>query len=214
MQSDTPHLAIIGSGGHADVVTEAAFEQFPNVKISIFCNYSNGKKAILGAPIVSYDNLHCALESERVTNYIIAVGQINLRRKLIEELDKSQAKPISVLHKTAVVANTAEVGLGVFCGPLSVVHSLSCIRDHSIINSMALVEHGSNVGKNCHIAPRATLLGNAATEENVFIGSNTTILPKIQISANVIVGANSLVNKSITKPGTYYGSPVKQILKN
>lgn len=208
MQNRHRHIAIIGSGGHADVVTEATLAQFPKEKITILCNYSSGRRAIFGVPIFSYNNLLQALEKHKVTNFIIAVGQIEYRRNLINELDKSSVEPISILHQSAIISASAKVGKGVYCGPLSIIHSGAQVGDNSIINSMALVEHGSIVGTNCHLAPRASLLGNAKTNQDVFIGSNSTVFPSTSVTSNVIVGANSLVNQSITEPGTYYGSPI------
>lgn len=49
-----------------------------------------------------------------------------------------------------------------------------------------------------------TIIGN-----NVSIGSNATILP-VQICDNVVIGAGSVVTKSITEPGTYFGNPAKK----
>lgn len=47
--------------------------------------------------------------------------------------------------------------------------------------------------------------------DNVMIGANSTVVGPIEICDNVMVAAMSLVNKSITEPGTYAGIPVKQI---
>ncbi|MFD3350951.1 NeuD/PglB/VioB family sugar acetyltransferase [Alteromonas macleodii] len=208
MQNDNRHIAIIGSGGHADVVTEAALLQFPKQKITVFCNYSNGRQSIFGIPILNYSSLIAVLEKNQVTNFIIAVGQIEYRRNFIVELEKSSVQPISIFHRSAVVSASAKVGRGVYCGPMSVIHSGAHVCDNSIVNSMALVEHGCVVGANSHLAPRASLLGNAKTGQDVFIGSNATVFPRTNVTSNTIVGANSLVNKSITEPGTYFGTPL------
>lgn len=208
MSNNHLHIAIIGSGGHAEVVTETTLAQFPKEKITIFCNFSGGRQSIFGIPILGYENLHQAFEKNKITNFIIAVGQIDYRRNFINELNKSPAQPISVLHHTAVVSASAKIGRGVYCGPLSIIHSGAQVGDNSIVNSMALVEHGCIVGSNCHIAPKAALLGNAKTGQDVFIGSNSTVLPRVNVTSNAIIGANSLVNKNITKQDTYYGVPV------
>jgi serine acetyltransferase len=47
--------------------------------------------------------------------------------------------------------------------------------------------------------------------DNVVIGSNTCVLGPVEICDNVIIGSMSLVNKSITEPGTYVGIPVKRV---
>lgn len=47
--------------------------------------------------------------------------------------------------------------------------------------------------------------------DNVVIGANAVLVGPLDICDNVIIGAMSLVNRSITEPGTYVGAPVKRI---
>lgn len=47
--------------------------------------------------------------------------------------------------------------------------------------------------------------------DNVFIGAGTVIIGPVEICSNVVVGALSLVNRSITEPGVYVGSPAKKV---
>lgn len=47
--------------------------------------------------------------------------------------------------------------------------------------------------------------------DNVMIGANSTVIGPIEICDNVMIGTMSLVNKSITEPGTYAGIPARQI---
>ncbi|MEL6529899.1 MAG: DapH/DapD/GlmU-related protein [Pseudomonadota bacterium] len=47
--------------------------------------------------------------------------------------------------------------------------------------------------------------------DNVVIGANTVVVGPVDICDNVVVGAMSLVNRSITEPGTYVGIPAKRI---
>jgi len=47
--------------------------------------------------------------------------------------------------------------------------------------------------------------------DNVVIGANSVVVGPVEICDNVVVGAMSLVNRSITEPGTYVGIPAKRI---
>ncbi len=47
--------------------------------------------------------------------------------------------------------------------------------------------------------------------DNVMIGANSTVIGPIEICDNVMIATMSLVNKSITEPGTYAGIPARQI---
>lgn len=203
------HIAVIGSGGHAEVVVESALAQYPEAAISIFCNFGGEKNKVLGIPIFKYENILTSFMEQGVTNYIVAVGDIAFRIPIIEELVGSSFIPISIIHSAATISNSAKIGMGVFCGPLSVIHSNAIVGDHCIVNTMALVEHGSCVGTNCHLAPRSSVLGNSSLGKNVFIGGNALVFPKKAISDDITVGANSMVNTDLTKRGIYYGTPAK-----
>ncbi len=47
--------------------------------------------------------------------------------------------------------------------------------------------------------------------DNVVIGANSVVVGPVDICDNVVIAALSLVNRSITEPGVYAGSPVKQV---
>lgn len=47
--------------------------------------------------------------------------------------------------------------------------------------------------------------------DNVVIGTNSVVIGPVRICDNVIIGAISLVNKDITEPGVYVGTPVRKI---
>lgn len=47
--------------------------------------------------------------------------------------------------------------------------------------------------------------------DNVVIGANCVLVGPLGICDNVMIGAMSLVNRSITQPGTYVGVPARRI---
>ena len=47
--------------------------------------------------------------------------------------------------------------------------------------------------------------------DNVVICANTVVIGPVRICDDVIIGAMSLVNKDITEPGVYVGTPVRKI---
>lgn len=47
--------------------------------------------------------------------------------------------------------------------------------------------------------------------DNVVIGAGSVIIGPVDICDNVTIGAMSLVNKSITEPGVYVGTPARRV---
>lgn len=57
-----------------------------------------------------------------------------------------------------------------------------------------------------HARRRVFVLG-----DNVVIGVNSVVVGPVDICDNVVIGAMSLVNRSITEPGVYVGTPVQRV---
>ena len=119
-----------------------------------------------------------------------------------------------------------ELGNNSFIGPFVEIQSDSKIGDRTRIQSHSFICSLVTIGDDCFIGHgvvfindlfsnggpaggdttkyKATNIGN-----NVSIGSNSTILP-VSICDNVVIGAGSVVTKSITSAGTYFGNPAKK----
>jgi acetyltransferase-like isoleucine patch superfamily enzyme len=119
-----------------------------------------------------------------------------------------------------------EIGNDSFVGPFVEVQSEAKIGDRTRIQSHSFICSLVTIGNDCFIGHgvvfindlfsnggpaggdttkyKATNIGN-----NVSIGSNATILP-VSICDNVVIGAGSVVTKSITSAGTYFGNPAKK----
>lgn len=93
------------------------------------------------------------------------------------------------------------------------------VGEGTIIKCAAILGTGVKVGKNCFIGPQAMLLHKspdgisrpAILRDNVFVGAGAIVMPGVEICSGVIIGARAMVNKSISKPGTYVGSPCRKI---
>ena len=49
------------------------------------------------------------------------------------------------------------------------------VGNNNIINTSAIIEHGSKIGNNCHILTRVVINGDAVVKDNTFIGSGSVI---------------------------------------
>lgn len=57
-----------------------------------------------------------------------------------------------------------------------------------------------------HAEKRVFVLG-----DNVVLGANTVVIGPVTVCSGVLVGAMSLVNRDITEPGVYVGTPVRKV---
>ncbi len=203
-------IVLLGGGGHALVVHEAAealrmrvvgvYDDDENCNLTIRARVPN-----LGSP-------------KRITGFgdaawIVAVGGLALRRDLIDRADalsgSARAGLSNIVHPKAHVAITARLGGGVFVGPLACVHAHAYVGPHCIINTGAIVEHECDLEDNVHIAPNATLGGNVVVGRDTLVGLGATILPGVKIGRECVIGAGAVVRKNVADGKTVVGVPAK-----
>jgi UDP-3-O-[3-hydroxymyristoyl] glucosamine N-acyltransferase len=68
------------------------------------------------------------------------------------------------------------------------------IGDNCIINSRALVEHGSVVGSHCHIATGALVNGDVIIGERTFVGSGAVIREGLSVGSDCVIAMGALVH--------------------
>jgi len=96
-----------------------------------------------------------------------------------------------------------------------------CYIGHDVIIKIgAILADRTHLEENVFIGPNVITLGGgpdrtrvkgAYIERNCYIGAGSKIAAGIRIVHDTIIGANSFVNKDITEPGTYAGTPVRRL---
>lgn len=138
---------------------------------------------------------------------IVGIGNNRARDKVIAMLIDRGATLASVVHPAAFVSGSAEVGDGVFIGPLAVVHAQAMVGLGAIINSHAVVEHHGQVHRCAHVAPNATLCGRVHVGPLALVGAGAVVLPGKTIGGEASVGAGSTVRTDVADGQTVMGNP-------
>lgn len=221
-------LVIIGGGGHAAVVAEAAalvsgsaaalVGFLDDAERSALGEWAVAARAqgVLQQEFTRLGGLESLAAIGRGRGWIIAVGGIDLRRRLIAQLlditaDKQPGSALNVIHPRAFVSPTAAVGVGVFVGPGAIVHPRARIRDHAIINTAAIVEHDCEIGENTHVAPAAVLGGGVQIGPDCLIGLGSRVLPTLKIGRGAVVGAGAVVVRDVAAGETVVGVPAERL---
>ena len=199
----TKGLVLIGGGGHAMVVAEAALAS--GRTIAGFLDDDPAAHLSDLAPRLGDLSSVPDLDTDQA---IIALGAVARRATIIARLTAPGA---TIVHPSAIVSPSATLGRGVFIGPNAVVHARARIGDHAIINTGAIVEHDCLIGLNTHIAPGVVMGGEARVGPETLIGLGARLLPGARVGARCTVGAGAVVLRSVGDNARVAGVPAKDL---
>jgi sugar O-acyltransferase (sialic acid O-acetyltransferase NeuD family) len=197
-------LVVIGAGGHAKVMVDTCWAAGWTV---LGTADGDPRRTVFGLPHLGPPE---KLQVGSGVRAIIAVGSNAARRDIARQLD-GRLSWASVIHPAATVSPRARVeeGAVVFAG--AVVQADTVVGRHAILNTGCRVDHDSNVGAFCHVAPGAVLAGMVTLGEGVFVGAGAVVVPDRTLGEWCTVGAGGVVVRD-TQPGlTYVGVPAKKI---
>ena len=201
---NTSPMIILGGGGHAKIVIDAARTQLVDIVALYDDNPMLHQTSILGIPVLG--KLDDANRQKDSVSAHVAIGS-NAARKLVAE--KINCHWTTIHHSRACVSSQAIIGKGCFVGALAVVQVDATVGNHVIINTAAIVEHDAHIGSYVHIGPGACLAGNVSVGEGTLIGSHATVLPGIQMGSWCVVGAGAVVTRNILDGQRVAGVPAK-----
>ncbi|WP_172564941.1 acetyltransferase [Vibrio navarrensis] len=184
-------LVLIGGGGHASVLADILLGQERDIVAVISPDDLSSRAVFAGLTHLTQDEevKRFSPESVHLVNGIGMLPRSTLRQRVNQQFLELGYQFETVIASDAHVSRFATIHSGAQILSGARVQTGAVIGEHTIVNSGALVEHDCQIGAYNHIAPRATLCGQVASEAQVFIGAGATILPGINLGQNSIVGA-------------------------
>lgn len=198
-------LLVIGAGGHAAVVIEVARAAgfLPLLALD-----PGTQTEVLGVPVRGGDNLlEEVLAEGQIGSGIVAIGSNALRLRLGARLRSLGCRTPPIIHPTAVVSPTAEIGEGTVVMAGAIINARAQIGEDCIINTGAVIEHDCVLEAGVHAAPRSVMGGTCRIGAGTLYGIGSSMRPGTTIGANVVVGAGSVVVTSIADGLTVVGNP-------
>lgn len=168
---------------------------------------------VLGVPVLGNDDILVSVHREGYMTAVNAIGSISVDntskqfslRRIIYERIKSHGFFIPVLiHPSARVAISAQIGEGSLIMENAVVGCDAIIGNNCIINTGAIISHDCRIGHHARIPSGAILAGDITIGENSLIGMGTTIYLGVKIGKNVVIAngkniMNDIPDNSVIK---------------
>lgn len=200
------NLVIVGASGHGKVIADIAekvgytdivfLDDNPKVESCGIYKVVGGCKSAL-----SYKN----------ADFIVAIGNTKVRRKIQSELIEMGLHIVSLIHPSAVIASNVKIGVGTVVMAGAVINPCSVIGQGCIINTCASVDHDCRIGDYVHVSVGAHVAGTVIIGDNSWVGAGATVSNNIEITNECMIGAGAVVIADITEHGTYVGVPAKKL---
>ena len=206
------NIVIVGAGGFSREVYYWAKDSFSNDNFRIKGFLSYNKKDLnnfnLEVGIIGNDDDYKIRKNDR---FIVAIGDIDIKKRAVDRLKKKGAKFISLIHPTAIIIPTAKIGEGVVICPYCLVSDDVKLDDFVMMNTYSSCGHDVQVGKYCILSPYVALNGFVTLENEVFLGTHATVISYKKVGFQAKISANSVVMRDVPPGYMVFGVPGKNI---
>lgn len=173
-------VIVVGAAIYGEVVAEL-ISQRPDMTLAGFVDdcakVGPGGAKILG----TLDQLSDIAREAGVVDVAVALGEENLRRRVIERVWKSGVRPARLIHPTAVLSPSVEIGPG-------------CIVDaYAYIGPACRLEAGVSIWPGVVLAHHVHVGAYSSLKHRVAIGGNSTVAEGSKVAFGTIWPSESKI---------------------
>ncbi|MEA2015808.1 MAG: acetyltransferase [Actinomycetota bacterium] len=199
-------IYIIGAGGHGQVVLDTLLQSGLSPVGFLDDNVPVGEK-ILDIPVIGKISLAKNLDGQ----FIVAIGDNTMRKRIVGMLQFSDEKYFSVIHPSVILSKNVKIGVGSMIIGGVVINIGTVIGKHTIINTSVSIDHHNIIGDFVHIAPGVHTGGNVIVKDGAFVGLGCSVISGKEIGKWAVVGAGAAVISNVPDHSVSVGVPAKVI---
>lgn len=190
------HLVIIGTGNIGEIVHWYATQSRDYMKVwDIKCHIDD---------VENYE-----IEADDV--FVCAEVKPSDRFNLSKTIRDKGGVFVNIIHPTANIAPSAQMGTGVVVGAFTSISINTTIHDDALIQDHCNVGHDGIVGEGAHLYVGVKLCGRNRIGERSSVFTGAIIYPDIKVGVDSVVGAGSVVNRKVKDGDVVLGNPAKKI---
>lgn len=146
--------------------------------------------------------------------FVFGIGSMKtrlIRQEILNKINIEEPRFISIIHPTAVIDSSAQLGYG------CIIHPGVCIGNDVIIDSFAIIAVNTAIGPYAYIGKFAMItslvavLSRVKIGKSVFISSCSCITENVEIGNGSMIGAGTIVSRNIDKGCFFLGNPGRLI---
>jgi sugar O-acyltransferase (sialic acid O-acetyltransferase NeuD family) len=201
-------IFIVGAGGFGREMLQWVRDTWPS--------HSAKLAGFLAADAESISSYSCSLpiledpatfEPRPTDALLLAIGIPGIRRRVAEQLKTRGAEFLTLIHPTAVVSPTADVGPGSILCPYSIASDSARLGRFTLMNYHSSLGHDASTGDFSVLSPYAALGGGAVIEDDVFLGMHASVGPRVRVGPRSKVSANSAALRDTPADALVHGVP-------
>lgn len=203
-------IILFGASGQARSVIEVIEAQGEYRILGLIDSYKNpgerfGNYSILGGE----SDIPELAGKNGCVSFFVAVGDNFHRQKITARIVQGVAGAVfvTVIHPTAYISCSAQLGLGSVVMPGAIVRAGVCVEDGCIVNTKASLDHDCHLNDYSSIGPGATLSGSVNVGERTAVGTGVMIREKTSIGDDVVIGTGAAVVDDIPEKVMAFGNP-------
>jgi sugar O-acyltransferase (sialic acid O-acetyltransferase NeuD family) len=144
--------------------------------------------------------------------FVCGIATPEVKIKIVALLRDKGVQFTSLVHPTAIVLPTAEVGAGTVLSPFVVVSDNAVVGDFVFVNLHSAIGHDAEVGDYATICSYCDVTGGVVLGKETYLGSHVTVVPKVTVGDRAFVCAGSVVVNRVAPDTRVMGNPAKKFV--
>jgi sugar O-acyltransferase (sialic acid O-acetyltransferase NeuD family) len=196
-------LLVVGAGGHAKVVIDAA--EAAGHTIAGVVGTPSDAHQVLGHPVIT------SAESIEADGFVIAMGDNATRARYFAAYSATGLAPAVVVHPSVVLGTDVALGGGTFVAAGVIINTGARVGADTILNTGCTVDHDCVIGEHSHVGPQVALCGGVILGEGVLLGVGSCASPGASVGAWSVVGAGAAVVGELPDRAVCVGVPARVV---
>lgn len=187
-------LALLGGGGHGRVLM-ATVELLGGWFVAVNDPRLMEGGGPAGIPVLADEELVARCPADRVmlVNGVGSAGLPESRAAVFARWRARGYRFATIVHPSAVVAKSAELGEGAQAMAGAVIQNDARIGANCLVNTSASIDHDCVLGDTVHLAPGVTLSGGVRVGAGSHLGTGASVIQGVRIGARCMIGAGAVV---------------------